>query len=145
MIQIRQGCFETNSSSCDVYVFDPNQKVSVPLTVELVVGDESTPLNRIFNYYYDWFIYFPQEPDLGHFICTLYKLGVKNIKCSDTKVQEFLKDFDATQYSPSCPSLLLYVLFGKSEYCEVEDYMLDDEYITKHFGEGKEYFAMRTS
>ena len=53
MITVRHGIFETNSSSCHVYVYFPDRDTAnVPTTVKLIPDDNSTPVQRYFTDYY---------------------------------------------------------------------------------------------
>ena len=90
MITVRHGVFETNSSSCHVYVYFPDRDTAnVPTTVKLIPDDNSTPVQRYFNDYYMWMDYYPEG--LEKFLARLFVIGVKNIRCSDKKVEEMVK------------------------------------------------------
>ena len=90
MITIRHELFETNSSSCHVYVYFPKKDTAeVPATVKLIPDDESTPLQRAFNDNYTWIDDDPEGLEI--FLARLLVIGVKNIRCSDKKVEKMVK------------------------------------------------------
>ena len=88
MIHIRHNIFETNSSSCHVFVYDPKGSAQVQKTVTLVPDSDDSMLNILFNDYYCW--YRPErefEDDyLGRFLNNLLAIGVRTVKCSDENV-----------------------------------------------------------
>lgn len=160
MIQIRTGMYETNSSSCHVFSWGPDNQVNVPTFVELVPESSDSLLNILFNDYYCW--YDPSDKydstigDIVGFIDTLYELGVKTIKCSDQNIQKMIddrKDSDRSDFmynnvyiSRFDKELLSNAVFGnKTNLDTFEDHDLDSELDNKYGKSLEGYFAIRLS
>lgn len=154
MIQIRKSMFETNSSSCHVFVYKPGG-ASVPSTVELRPGSNETILDVVFNDFYKWFRpgRTSSENDLAIFIDYLFEMGVRTIKCSDRNVKELIQHSKNPnrRCAYGLPGFLSVsdlrdVLFGDdTQLTTMEDYLISDEEIEKQFGKGVEYAALRPS
>ena len=75
MIQIRESCFETNSSGCHIFMFPHNMDIKVPKTVFL--NDEHNTVDNMPNLFFNdcnW-----GEEYTTPFIQFLYKCGVETI------------------------------------------------------------------
>lgn len=151
MITIRHGLFETNSSSCHVYVYFPTKdSAKVPETVKLIPDDESTPLQQYFNDYYMWMDYYPEG--LEKFLARLLVIGVKNIRCSDKKVEEMVKKVKLNpqghcSWSWSCnKESFPLILFGSmTEMITLSDHIDMEEEVKEKYGEDAEMLATRFS
>lgn len=149
MITIRHGLFETNSSSCHVYVYFPKKDTAeVPATVKLIPDDESTPLQRAFNDNYTWIDYDPDGLEI--FLARLLVMGVKNIRCSDKKVEKMVKkvkgcpqeycsrDFDKEAYALA--------LFGSmTEMTTLSDHLDIEREVKKQYGKDAKSLVIRLS
>ena len=149
MITIRHGLFETNSSSCHVYVYFPKKDTAeVPATVKLIPDDESTPLQRAFNDNYTWIDYDPEGLEI--FLARLLVMGVKNIRCSDKKVEKMVKkvkecpqeycsrDFDKEAYTLA--------LFGSmTEMTTLPDHLDIEREVKKQYGKDAKSLVIRLS
>ena len=149
MITIRHGLFETNSSSCHVYVYFPKKDTAeVPATVKLIPDDESTPLQRAFSDNYTWIDYDPEGLEI--FLARLLVMGVKNIRCSDKKVEEMVKkvkrcpqeycarDFDKEAYTLA--------LFGSmTEMTTLSDHLDIEREVKKQYGKDAKSLVIRLS
>jgi hypothetical protein len=149
MITIRNGLFETNSSSCHCYVYFPKtDTANIPSTVELIPDNKDTPLQRMFNDYYEWFGY--DEVCVERFLARLYKMGIKTIKCSDKDVETLAKrikkDGCETYLRFTDTEALSLALFGsKSQMITLEDEIDMRGYIKKQYGEDAEFLSIRLS
>ena len=153
MIQIRNNVFETNSSSCHVFGFKPDENISIPSTVELKPNSDESILQIIFNDYYEW--YSPGsygEKYIIDFIDMLYTVGVKTIICSDkniSKLAEYRKNLDINVYNLNrnlSINEFKHICFGENtKITTMEDYDIYDEKIKEKFGEGYKYCAYRLS
>lgn len=151
MITIRSRMFETNSSSCHVFVFDAKSDPVVPATVELVVENNDTPLNTLFNDFYIWYNHSPKlfEEDMADFIQKLYDVGVGHIKCKDNKIEELalkVKTGEVYARHTKCPEKIARALFSIPVHViELEDYEDFRSIIEERFGPGKDYISRRLS
>lgn len=151
MITIRSGFYETNSSSCHVFIYRPGDTVSVPSSITLKVDNEDTILDTMFNDFYAWFrvdrgYSSSLDDDFIQFLAMLYLLGVKEVKCSDKIVEEIFSDIKNNKHhiyrKPS--EALKIILFGTDTKCiTLEDGSDFDKEIEKKFGKGYEYIARR--
>lgn len=149
MIQIRTTMFETNSSSCHVFVYDPKCSVKVPKTVTLVPDNEDSILNILFNDYYRW--YRPErnfEDDyIGGFLNSLLAIGVRTVKCSDenvVKLFELLKE-KGNYYCGNKKGLTLALFNDSTKLTTMEDFAVCQEAVDKKFGKGYKYLSIRLS
>jgi len=151
MITIRSEMFETNSSSCHVFVFDANSEPVVPVKVELVVENNDTPLNTLFNDFYVWYDCDPKlfEEDMAAFIQKLYDAGVGHIKCKDKRIEEIalkVKNGEIYCRHSSVPEKIARALFSNPvNIIELEDYEDFMSIIEEKFGPGKDYISKRLS
>lgn len=154
MIQIRSNMFETNSSSCHVFVYKPDTNAAaVPAKVDLVVGSDDNIVNIIFNDLYRWYRPNDGEGDMWDFINCLYAIGVKKINCSDKSIANLAKQgkdgsYQPNVFSPGYMSLTEFknVCFGDTTQCTtMQDELSMDEKIKKEFGDDILYTAMRLS
>lgn len=153
MIQIRSNMFETNSSSCHVFVYKPDTNVAVPAKVDLVVGSDDNIVNILFNDFYRWYHPNDGEGDMWDFINCLYAIGVKKINCSDKSITNLAKQgkdwsYRPSVFSPCYTSLTVFknVCFGDTTQCTtMQDEICMEEKIKKEFGNDTCYMAMRLS
>ena len=151
MITIRHGVFETNSSSCHVYVYFPTKDTAnVPATVKLIPDDESTPLQRAFNDNYTWIDYDPEGLEI--FLARLLVIGVKNIRCSDKKVEEMVKKVKLypqghCSWGWTCDKeSFALILFGSmTEMTTISDHLDMEAEVKEKYGEDAEMLAVRLS
>lgn len=151
MITVRHGVFETNSSSCHVYVYFPTKdSAKVPATVKLIPDDTSTPVQRFFNDYYMWMDYYPEG--LEEFLARLLVIGVKNIRCSDKKVEEMVKKVKQDpqghcSWSWSCTKESFpLILFGSmTKMTTISDHIDMEEEVKEKYGEDAKMLAIRLS
>lgn len=149
MIQIRTTMFETNSSSCHVFVYDPKSRAKVPKTVTLIPDSEESILQILFNDFYSW--YRPErefEDDyIGGFLNSLLAIGVRNIKCSDENVVKLFELYKAKgKYYCSNKKGLIQALFNEStKLTTMEDFEVCQEEVDKEFGKGYKYLSIRLS
>lgn len=150
MIQIRSSFFETNSSSCHVFVYNTKEDVSVPNVVELHPDSRDNMLDILFNDHYIWYrgrdIF---DDDMTEFIDSLYSIGVKTIKCNfDNKLKKLIrdrKDNFSSHYAYNKEAFKR-VLFGQDTKLEViEDYMDFDKIVKKEYGKDYDYISRRLS
>lgn len=143
MISIRKGLFETNSSSCHVFVYRPENSITVPKTVELRIGQEETMLDIVFN---DQYVWFPSSC-VDDFLLDLAAIGVENVKCSDSRIVELFEKYkDNKQAQKYSDKNLAHVLFDPEvKLTTIEDCFLSDEEIEKQFGKGYDFYAYRLS
>lgn len=149
MITIRNGLFETNSSSCHCYVYFPKtDTANIPSTVELIPDNKNTPLQRMFNDYYAWIDF--DEDCVAKFIAYLYKMGVKTIKCSDKKVKTLANRIKEDGYEnylrfTNTEALSLALFGSKAQMITLEDEIDMRGYIKKQYGEDAEFLSIRLS
>ena len=149
MIQIRNSIFETNSSSCHVFVYDPKGSAQVQKTVTLVPNSEDSMLNILFNDYYTW--YRPErefEDDyIGGFLNSLLAIGVKNVKCSDENVVKLFELYkERGNYRCYNKKGLIQVLFNDTtKLTTMEDGEISQTAVEDEFGKGYKYLALRLS
>lgn len=152
MIQIRNSMFETNSSSCHVFVYDPKVEVNIPNTVVLVPKSEDTMIDILFNDHYAYYGYYhtnePREFGIEYvteFLNNLLALGVQNVKCSDQSIVDlFEKTKTEGNYYCYNKKALAHVLFDKTTQCtELEDYEVSQKAIDEKFGKGFKYYSIR--
>ena len=143
MISIRKGLFETNSSSCHVFVYRPENSITVPKTVELRIGQEETMLDIVFN---DQYVWFPSSC-VDEFLLDLAAIGVENVKCSDSRIVELFEKYkDNKQAQKYSDKNLAHALFDPEvKLTTIEDCFLSDEEIEKRFGKGYDFYAYRLS
>ena len=149
MIQIRNSIFETNSSSCHVFVYDPKGSAQVQKTVTLVPNSEDSMLNILFNDYYTW--YRPErefEDDyIGGFLNSLLAIGVKNVKCSDENVVKLFELYkERGNYYCRDKKALIQILFNDTtKLTTMEDGEISQTAVEDEFGKGYKYLALRLS
>ena len=150
MITVRHGVFETNSSSCHVYVYFPNKDTAnIPATVELIPDDESTPLQRRFNDSYMWFSHYPDE--MEHFLAKLFIIGVKKVKCSDKKVEELARLVKREPqghlgYWGIDKEAFSLAFFGSmTEMTTISDHLDMEKEVKEKYGEDAEMISVRLS
>lgn len=149
MLEIRKNMFETNSSSCHVFVYDPKGTANVQKTVSLIPNAEDTMLNILFNDYYCW--YRPErdfEDDyMAGFLNNLLAIGVREVKCPDeniVKLFELLKE--RGNYRCYNKKGLIQVLFNETtQLTTMEDFDVCQEAVDNQFGEGKKFISLRLS
>ena len=150
MIQIRYDMFETNSSSCHVFMIPKNMGIKVPSTVEL--NDDYGTTDNMPNLFFNdinW-----GEEYTTPFIRMLYKCGVKEIKYTGkdkfvTKAIEKYKDEDNSDAQLHYPRLNIkhfkMIVFGTDvKLTTMEDWMVSDKEVAKH-GDFENYYAIRLS
>jgi len=151
MITIRHGVFETNSSSCHVYVYFPTKdSAKVPATVKLIPNDESTPVQRCFNDYYMWMDL--DQESMENFLARLFVIGVKNIRCSDKKVEELVKKVKLypqghCSWGWNCDkeSFALALFGSMTEMTTISDHLDMEAEVKEKYGEDAEMLAIRLS
>lgn len=149
MITIRNGLFETNSSSCHCYVYFPKTDMAnIPSTVELIPDNKDTPLQRMFNDYYAWMDF--DEDCVERFIACLYKMGVRTIKCSDKKVKALANRIKEDGYEnylrfTNTETLSLALFGSKSQMTTLEDSINMREFIKKQYSGDAELLSIRLS
>jgi hypothetical protein len=142
MIEIRDGFFETNSSSCHVFIYHTNQNVSFPKVVILTPNSDDSPLDILFNDYYCWYDFSSDfVDDMSRFLSRLKKAGVKTVKCSDKRIVNL---FSAVEPYGDI-SALPYIISGNVEVETMEDYLVDSDTIKRDHGEDASYFSIRLS
>lgn len=150
MIQIRNDMFETNSSSCHVFMFPKGMGIRVPSTV--VLNDEYNTVDNMPNLFFNdinW-----GEEYTTPFIQMLYRCGVKEIKYSGknkyvTEAIEKYKEEDNSNAQLEYPRLdVTYfkkVVFGTDvKLTTMEDWMVCDDEVAKE-GDFEDYCAVRLS
>lgn len=149
MIHIRHNIFETNSSSCHVFVYDPKGSAQVQKTVTLVPDSDDSMLNILFNDYYCW--YRPErefEDDyLGRFLNNLLAIGVRTVKCSDENVVKLFELYkERGNYHCYDKKGLIQVLFNDTtKLTTMEDYEVSQQAVDSEFGEGYKFISLRLS
>lgn len=142
MIEIRDGFFETNSSSCHVFIYHTNQNVSFPKVVTLTPNSYDNPLNILFNDYYCWYDFSSDfVDDMSRFLGKLKKAGIKTVKCSDKKIVDL---FNSTEPFGDI-SGLPYIISGDVTVETMEDYLVDSDKIKEDHGDDASYFSIRLS
>ena len=154
MIQIRSSQWETNSSSCHVFVFDKNTDVNIPSVLELKIETTDTPLNIYFNDVYVWYDCDPKgfEEDMADFINLMFTLGVGTIKCKDDRIEKLaqaIKDgtYDGyyRKYNSDNKAKALFSPSTKViTLCDNAGLIFSEE-VKRRFGEDKDYFSLRLS
>ena len=151
MIQFRHSMFETNSSSCHVFMFPKGMGIKVPSTVTLYDTYEETTDNMPNLFFNDinW-----GEEYTTPFIRMLYRCGVKEIKYTGKSkyVNEAIEKYknvdnsDASLYYPSTNiSKFKKIVFGTDVHItEMEDWMVSKEEVAKE-GDFEEYYSLRLS
>ena len=154
MFTIRHSMFETNSSSNHVFVFKPNENVSVPSTVELIPDSKESMLQILFNDNYRW--YSPNrwgEEEMVEFIDMLYACGVRNIKCSDKNIRELAQERKGISYGSKYLSRgriflndFKCICFGEeTKLTTLQDFDVSDKNVKNEFGDGYDYCSVRLS
>ncbi len=149
MIQIRNLMFETNSSSCHVFVYDPKGSAQVQKTVTLVPNSDDSMLNILFNDFYCW--HRPErefEDDyIGGFLNNLLAIGVRTVKCSDENVVKLFELYkEKGNYYCNNKDGLIQVLFNDTtKLTTMEDFEVCPEAVEKEFGKGYKYLSLRLS
>ena len=143
MIEIRDGFFETNSSSCHVFIYHTNQNVSFPKVVTLTPNSYDNPLDILFNDYYGWFDYDSSgfASDICKFLGKLKKAGIKTVKCSDKRIVNLFNDAEPYGDISGMP----YIISGDVKVDTMEDYLVDADKIKEDHGDDASYFAIRLS
>jgi len=150
MIQIRYDMFETNSSSCHVFMFPKDMEIIVPSTV--VLNDEYATVDNMPNLYFNdinW-----GEEYTTPFIRMLYNCGVKEIKYTGKNqyVKDAIKkykDEDNSNISLYYPSIDINtfkkIVFGTDvKITTMEDWMVSQEEVDK-IGDFEDWSAIRLS
>ncbi len=149
MLEIRNAMFETNSSSCHVFVYDPKGNATVQKTVTLIPNSEDSMLQILFNDYYCW--YRPErefEDDyIGGFLNSLLAIGVQNVRCSDENVVKLFELYkERGNYRCYDKKGLIQVLFNETtKLTTMEDFEVCQEAVDNEFGEGKKFISLRLS
>ena len=151
MIQIRNSMFETNSSSCHIFMFPKSMGIKVPSTVVLYDTYEETKDNMpniVFNDI-NW-----DEEYTTPFIRMLYACGVKEIKYTGkdqyvTDAIEQYKDQDNSNISLYYPRInkdhFMKMVFGTDVHLTVmEDWMVSQDAIDKE-GDFEDWCSIRLS
>lgn len=146
MIQIRMGQYETNSSSCHVYVYDDSTNVTVPSVVKLTEGARDSALNIFFNDYLDWYNPSDKE-DMTYFLQELYRCGVRTIESSNKSIKKLASDIkESGDFGVGNTELLKIILFGDNI---IIDTLRDDagiefsEYVAAKYGKNKKFVSVR--
>ena len=156
MIQIRKGQFETNSSSCHVFVYK-DDNVVVPKIVTFIPNNNDTIRDTFFNDYYIYYQYNPNSKydieDMKEFICKVLMTGVEDIRCSDKRIEQLTEEvkndikngMDTSRYCRNREAFK-HILFDENvKITTMEDFMVCPEEIEKEFGKGYNYLAHRLS
>ena len=155
MITIRNGSFETNSSSCHVFAYRPGEPVTVPATVTLQADNEDTILNTMFTDFY-WF-YSDDEPsdDLCKFLYRLHEMGVQKVNCADKKVEELFEAIKKGECEffwglgrRTPTEIFKSILFGPdTKVLTIPEGCSDctEEELEERFGKGYEFYIYRLS
>lgn len=148
MIQIRNSMFETNSSSCHVFMFPNGMNIKIPSTV--ILNDDYNTKDNMPNLYFNdinW-----GESYTTPFIQFLYKCGVKKIKYTGKykyvtdAIEKYknLDDYDLYGLYNDAESIKK-VCFGDNvKITTMEDYMVSDEEVSK-CGNFEDWCAIRLS
>jgi len=148
MIEIRKNMFETNSSSCHVFVYDPKGSATVQKIVTLIPNNDDSILNILFNDYYCYFSLGRFGEDyLKEFLNNLLAIGVTEVKCPDESVVALFEKVKAEgNYYCYDKNGLIQVLFNdNTELTTLEDFGVCQETIDNEFGEGLKYYSIRLS
>ena len=151
MIQIRNNMFETNSSSCHVFMFPKDMGIHIPSTVTL--DDDYDTVDNMPNLFFNdsnW-----GENYATEFIKFLYKSGVKTIKYSGKHkyVNEAIEKYkDKTDFELHLRRTvgmteheLKKICFGTDVHLTtMEDYMVCQEEIDK-IGDFEDWNSYRLS
>ena len=156
MIQIRKGQFETNSSSCHVFVYK-DDNVVVSKTITFIPNNNDTIRDTFFNDYYIYYQYNPNSKydieDMKEFICKVLMTGVEDIRCSDKRIEQLTEEvkndikngMDTSRYCRNREAFK-HILFDENvKITTMEDFMVCPEEIEKEFGKGYSYLAHRLS
>ena len=87
MIQIRKGCFETNSSSVHALVIPDDQTISIPTKVTLYSGEygwENEEYGDTLNYFYQACVDKGRD-EVNKFFAYLKSKGVEEINAPEKK------------------------------------------------------------
>ena len=153
MIIIRQGMFETNSSSNHVFVFKPGN-VAVTKTITFTPHSEDTMKNIYFNDYYEWYECDPKgfEDDMIEFLIDVLAIGVEEVKCSDKRIEELVEKiktderFARRRSSYVNKEAMKHILFDEDvKLTTLEDYDVCNETIERKFGREYNYYSIRLS
>ena len=151
MIQIRYDMFETNSSSCHVFMFPKDMGITVPSTVVLYNTYDEIIDNMPNLYFNDinW-----GEEYTTPFIRMLYNCGVKEIKYTgkDQYVKDAIKkykDEDNSNISSYYPHIDINtfkkIVFGTDvKITTMEDWMVSQEEVDK-IGDFEDWCSIRLS
>lgn len=150
MISIRYDMFETNSSSCHVFMFPKGMGVKIPSIVKL--NDDYDTVDNMPNLFFNdinW-----GEEYTTPFIRMLYRCGVKRIKYTGkdkfvTDAIEKYKDEDNSDAQLEYPRLDIkqfkMVVFGTDvKLTTMEDWMVSDDEVAKQ-GDFEDYCTVRLS
>ena len=102
MIEVRNGMFETNSSSCNVLVIPKEQEVRVPKTIDLSADDYDGDLMR--RFIREELV---DDESAKRFICFIYSKGVEEIKYHgrNKAVTKYIKECKGTQENIGLPQI----------------------------------------
>lgn len=145
MIQIRRSFFETNSSSCDVFIYNTKSNIDIPSALELHIGQDNNPVDRYFDDLYEWIKECPE--DVTGFLLNLFKLGVKEIECADKEIVNIFErikrgnitENDFYSYVVNCPLQYLFCDDIHLE-CVEEDFVND---VVKSYGKNYSCLSIR--
>lgn len=149
MIQIRMGQYETNSSSCHVYVYDDSTNVTVPSVVRLTEGARDSALNTFFNDILDNYYAISEygQEDMKYFLQELYRCGVRTIESSNKSIKKLASDIkESGDFGVGNVELLKIILFGDNI---IIDTLRDDvgiifsEYVAAKYGKNKKFVSVR--
>lgn len=149
MISIRNGMFETNSSSCHVFVYNPEDSVSVPNTVTLVPNNEDSMLNILFNDTYCWYSHSPDlfEYSMEEFLSALIAIGVKEVKCSDKRVVALFENLinEGRSYNWYGNDLSIVLFSDNTKLTTISDHYDIHKIVEEEFGKEYKYITRRLS
>lgn len=146
MIQIRNGIFETNSSSCHVFMIPKNTDIKIPKTV--ILEDECSADNMLNIYFNDinW-----GKDDIEPFIQFLYKCGVQEIRYNGrySYVNDLIKKYKNSDpnefYIRRNEESLKKVCFGTGiKLTTMEDYEVCEESVN-NLGDFEDWYPIRLS
>ena len=147
MIQIRFDMFETNSSSCHVFMFPKGMEIKIPPVVFL--DDSGGSKDNMPNLYFNDINF--GEDYTTPFIQMLYRCGVKEIKYTGTdkyvtEAIEKYKDEDNSNANLHIDkNNFTKAVFGVgTKVTTMEDYLVCDEEIAK-LGDFEDWHAIRLS
>jgi hypothetical protein len=149
MIQIRNCLFETNSSSCHVFIYNPDESVSVPRTVTLVPNNEDSMLNILFNDTYCWYADSLKlfTDSMETFLSSLIAIGIKKVRCSDERIVELFENLinEGRSYNTYGDGLSIVLFSDNTKLTTISDHYDIHEIVEEEYGKEYKFITRRLS